>query len=116
MGDIDIEFSIGDTGTYTITFTDEQNPGGVNVTAFTGGTITFTARTDMDTALGTATLINFGTPDNFSCQFVLPPSHTMTVTDKPYRDYVAKAVLTGSGTRSTFLLSVRVHKKLGDAT
>ena len=115
MGDIDIEFAIGASGTYTITFTDKNNPGGVDVSSFTGGTITFTSRTDMDTALGTATLINFGTPDNNSCQFVIP-SHTMTVTDKPYRDYVAQAELTGSGTRLTKLLSVRIHKKLGDAT
>lgn len=115
MADVDIEFSIGDSGTYTLTFTDKNNPGGVDVSAFTGGTITFTSRTDMDTSLGSATLINFGTPDTNSCQFTIP-SHTMTVTDKPYRDYVAKAILTGSGTRSTHLLSVRVHKKLGDST
>lgn len=115
MGDIDIEFAIGASGTYTITFTDEQNQAGVNVTAFTGGTITFTTNSDMDTSLGTATLINFGTPDNFSCQFSIP-THTMTVGDKAYKDYVAQAVLTGSGIRNTFLLSVRIHKKLGDAT
>ena len=69
----------------------------------------------MDNDLGTATLINFGTPDTFSCQFSIP-THTMTVGDQPYKDYVAQAVLTGSGVRTTFLLSVRIHKKLGDAT
>jgi hypothetical protein len=116
MADVDIEFAIGATGTYTLTLTDEQNPAGVNVTGFTGGTITFTSTKDFDTSLGTATLINFGTPDNFSCQFTIPTTHTMTVTNKPYRDYAAQAVLTGSGTRATFMLSVRIHKKLGDAT
>jgi len=115
MADIDVEFSIGDAGTLTLTFTDKNNPGGVNVTAFTGGTITFAAITDLNTSLGSATLINFGTPDNFSCQFVIP-THTMTVGDKAYKDYNAKAVLTGSGTRSTFLLSVRIHKTIGTST
>jgi len=116
MADIDIEFAIGDSGTYTLTFRDEQNPSGVNVTAFTGGTITFTTNNDMNTSLGTATLVNFGTPDNFSCQFAIPASHSMTVGNKAYKDYVAQAILTGSGTRSTFLLSVRIRKKLGVAT
>lgn len=116
MADIDIEFAIGASGTYTITLTDKQNPGGVNVTAFTGGTITFTAVNTLSTSLGSATLINFGTPDNFSCQFVIPPSHSMTVGDKPYKDYAAQAVLTGSGTRATYMLSVRIYKKLGTAT
>ena len=116
MGDIDIEFAIGATGTYTLTLTDEQNPAGVNVTAFSGGTITFTSVNALSTSLGTATLINFGTPDNFSCQFTIPTVHTMTVGDKAYKDYAAQAVLTGSGTRATFMLSVRIHKKLGTST
>ncbi len=116
MADIDVEFAVGASGTYTLTFRDKQNPGGVNVSAFTGGTITFTANNAMNTSLGSATLVNFGTPDNFSCQFTIPTSHTMTVGDKSYKDYVAQAVLTGSGTRITKILSMRLHKKLGVST
>ena len=116
MADIDIEFAICASGTYTISFKDKNNPAGVVVTGFTGGTISFAADDALETVLGSATLINFGTPDAYSCQFVIPPSHSMTVGDRAYRDYSAQAVLTGNGTRLTRLLSVRIHKKIGVAT
>lgn len=116
MADIDIEFAIGASGYYTLTFRDKNNPGGVNVSGFTGGTIRWTANNQSTTVLGSATLVNFGTPDNFSCQFVIPSSHSMTVGNKPYKDYIAQAELTGAGTRLTKILSMRLHKKLGVAT
>ncbi len=112
----DIEFAVGAVGTYTVFFKDEANPSGVNVTAFNGGTITFAAKSARQTALGTATMVNFGTPDNFSAQFTIPPSHSMTVGTNSYRDYVAQIEITGSGTRLSFEMSMRLHKKLGDAT
>lgn len=105
----DIEFAIGESGNYTVNM-------GENITAFNDGTITFTAVDDLDTVLGTATMINFGTPDNNSAQFVIPPSHTMTVKEKAYEDYMAQVEITGAGNRLTKVLSVRIHKKLGDAT
>lgn len=105
----DIEFAIGESGTYTVNL-------GEDVTAFTAGTIKFTAVDDLDTVLGTATMINFGTPDNNSAQFIIPPAHTMKVGEKAYEDYMAQVEITGSGTRLTKVMSVRIHKKLGDAT
>ena len=120
MADIDIELAIGSTGVYLVVFRDKNNPGGVDVSGFTGGTITFTTLQDMNTSLGTATMSNFGTgggqADNFTAQFTIPTSHSMTVGDKAYKDYAAQVVLTGSGTRLTKLLSVRMYKKLGVST
>ena len=112
----DIEFAVGATGNYDVFFKDEQNPGGVNVTAFTGGTITFASKDARATSLGSAAMINFGTPDNFSAQFVIPTGHTMTVGANSFKDYIAQIELTGSGTRLTFEMSMRLHKKLGVAT
>ena len=112
----DIEFAVGAAGLYDIFFKDKQNPAGVNVTAFTGGTITFASKNARATSLGTATMINFGTPNNFSAQFTIPPAHTMTVGANSFRDYIAQVELTGSGIRLTFEMSMRLHKKLGVST
>lgn len=113
----DIEFAIGDQGLYTVTFVDDDNPEGVDVSSFTGGTIIFTAKNNLSTQLGSASIINFGTPDNYSAQFQIPTSHSMTVGDASYKDYLAQVKITKSGTeRKTFIYSVRIHKKLGVST
>lgn len=112
----DIEFAVGAAGIYTVFFKDKQNPSGVNVTGFTGGTIIFASKDARQTSLGSATMVNFGTPDNFSAQFTIPPSHSMTVGANSYKDYIAQIELTGSGNRLTFEMSMRLHKKLGDST
>jgi len=106
---VDIEFAIGEEGTYTVNM-------GENVTAFTGGTITFTEVDDLNVSLGTATMKNFGTPDNNSAEFDIPPTHSMTVGEKAYEDYMAQIEITGAGKRKTILMSVRIHKALGTTT
>jgi len=109
----DIEFAINDTGSYTLIFHDED--GLVDVSAFTGGTIKFTEVDTPSTAVASAALSSIGTPVTTEAVFTIPTSG-FAVGDDEYHDYLAQVELTGSGTRSTFVYTARVTKKLGTST
>lgn len=109
----DIEISIGDTGSYTLIFYDD-NDGLVDVSAFTGGTITFTEVDTPSTAVASASLSSIGSPTTTQAVFSIPTSG-FAVGDDEYHDYLAQIELTGSGTRSSFVYTCRVTKKLGNS-
>ena len=111
---VDINFKIGDTGTYTLIFKD--NDGAVNISAFSGGTIVFAENNDPSITIVSATLSGFGGGvDQNEAVFTIPTTG-FTVGDDEYRDYIAQVELTGSGIRGSFIMSCRVYKKLGDST
>ncbi len=87
----------------------------LDISGFSAGTITFTESDTPSTSVASAALAALGGgTDNNEATFQIPSG--FTVGDDEYHDYISQIELTGAGIRGSLILTVRVLKKLGDAT
>lgn len=109
----DIEHTVGEVGTYDIVITEKRKK--KDISAFTGGTIRYTKGDTPETVIASKTL-SIAVGDNFTVQYTLPDLTLFAIGDALFADFIAQLDLTGSGTRFSRIMSVRIYKQLGDTT